>query len=274
MKYPTYQDLNEALQNQDFIKALTDCTLSNGAQASVPWSISHVQALVAQVESSMGQDTDLDTKVDYALFTILGTNVSTLSYADPTYLQSLVRNPNIREGVGAFTLFGTHVLSLAHAPVDRMTVVAVTLDDDNKPCVFASASSRIACRVAALLSEDALVTIIAQHAHELNRQYCLALGDTSQPEWKDAPDWQQSSALNGVRMHLANPGATPEDSHASWLKQKEDEGWVYGPVKDPVAKTHPCMMPYSGLPDSQRAKDYLFRSAVHQLSAILKPLTI
>lgn len=105
---------------------------------------------------------------------------------------------------------------------------------------------------------------LARRAHEINRAYCAALGDYSQPEWEDAPDWQKESARVGVRMHLLNPSATPEDSHASWYAQKEAEGWKYGPVKDASKKEHPCFVPYAELPESQKAKDYLFRAVVHE----------
>lgn len=106
---------------------------------------------------------------------------------------------------------------------------------------------------------------IARICHEVNRAYCASLGDASQPAWADAPQWQKDSALVGVRMHLANPNAGPDDSHKSWLAQKVAEGWVYGPIKDPVTKQHPCMVPYEELPQEQRAKDYLFRGVVHAL---------
>lgn len=109
---------------------------------------------------------------------------------------------------------------------------------------------------------------IARVAHEINRAYCASLGDTSQPAWQDAPEWQKNSALVQVDMHLANPDATPEQSHESWLAQKLAEGWKYGPVKDAEKKEHPCCVPYADLPAEQKAKDYLFRGAVHALKAI------
>lgn len=111
-------------------------------------------------------------------------------------------------------------------------------------------------------------TVIARVAHEINRAYCASLGDTSQPAWEDAPEWQKSSALAGVDMHLAKPDATPEQSHESWLAQKLAEGWKYGPTKDAEKKEHPCCVPYADLPAEQKAKDYLFRAAVHALKAI------
>lgn len=112
------------------------------------------------------------------------------------------------------------------------------------------------------------VLVIARVAHEINRAYCASLGDTSQPAWEDAPEWQQQSAIAGVEMHLANPDATPEQSHESWLAQKVADGWVYGEVKDAEKKEHPCCRPYDELPPEQKSKDYLFRSVVHMLKDI------
>ena len=107
---------------------------------------------------------------------------------------------------------------------------------------------------------------IARLAHEVNRAYCQSLGDYSQPAWEDAPDWQKESAIKGVAFHQQNPDATPEDSHNSWLEQKLNEGWVHGDVKDPVARCHPCVTAYENLPESQRAKDYIFRAIIQTLS--------
>ena len=106
---------------------------------------------------------------------------------------------------------------------------------------------------------------IARICHEVNRAYCASLGDDSQPAWADAPQWQKDSAVNGVRMHLANPNATPEDSHGAWLAEKKAAGWTWGPVKDAGKKEHPCYIEYGRLPAEQRAKDYLFRGVVHAL---------
>lgn len=107
---------------------------------------------------------------------------------------------------------------------------------------------------------------IARVTHQVNKAYCEAIGDNSQKCWEDAPDWQKQSALNGVTFVLEFPMATPEDNHNEWLKGKAEAGWVYGPVKDEEAKTHPCILPYDELPLSQRAKDYIFKGVVLALS--------
>lgn len=110
------------------------------------------------------------------------------------------------------------------------------------------------------------IEMIARIAHEINRAYCEALGDHTQLSWEDAPDWQRSSAMDGVAYHLQNTGVTPEQSHENWLMRKWTEGWVYGPVKDAEKKTHPCCVPYEQLPKSQQVKDYLFRAVVNLLA--------
>ena len=102
----------------------------------------------------------------------------------------------------------------------------------------------------------------AKMCHEVNKAYCEAIGDHSQVSWREAPEWQQDSAINGVIFHLNNPDAKPEDSHNNWWKQKIADGWQYGPVKDAEKKEHPCMVPYEELPLEQRVKDHLFIAIV------------
>lgn len=106
---------------------------------------------------------------------------------------------------------------------------------------------------------------IAKVAHNVNKAYCEALGDTSQMSWHGAPAWQKTSAINGVEFHRNNPNAGPEHSHEEWLKEKQADGWSYGPVKNSDKKEHPCFVPYAELPVEQKAKDYIFRAIVHQL---------
>ncbi len=107
---------------------------------------------------------------------------------------------------------------------------------------------------------------IAAVCHEVNRAYCQALGDHSQPAWEDAPQWQKDSALLGVELHCTNPNAGPEASHESWMKQKLADGWQYGPEKNPDLKLHHCIVPFDALPREQQAKDFIFRAVVLALA--------
>ncbi len=107
---------------------------------------------------------------------------------------------------------------------------------------------------------------IARTAHEVNKAYCNSIGDNSQPTWNDAPEWQKSSAINGVKFHISNPKAGADHSHNNWLKEKVADGWKWGQVKDADKKEHPCFVPYEGLPAEQKSKDFIFRGVVHALS--------
>lgn len=112
-----------------------------------------------------------------------------------------------------------------------------------------------------------VINACARAAHEVNKTYCEALGDNSQPSWEDAPDWQRKSEMNGVVGALA--GNTPEQSHNSWFKEKIDAGWTYGETKDPEKKTHPCMVPYEHLPPEQKNKNKLFVTVVRAMAEAL-----
>lgn len=107
---------------------------------------------------------------------------------------------------------------------------------------------------------------IARVAHEVNAAYCAALGDKTQTNWEEAPQWQKDSAIAGVELHLADPNLGVDASHQAWLEHKRAEGWTYGPLKDPVKKEHPCFVPYADLPAEQKAKDFIFRGVVHAIA--------
>lgn len=110
-----------------------------------------------------------------------------------------------------------------------------------------------------------IILLAARCAHEVNRAYCIALGDLSQLPWDDVPKWQKDSVMAGVQAIIDNPEITPEQSHEGWLKLKKEQGWRFGTVKDPDKKEHPCFIPYSQLPKEQQAKDALFQLAVRSV---------
>jgi len=109
------------------------------------------------------------------------------------------------------------------------------------------------------------VLTIAKVAHQANKAWCESESDNSQKDWKDAEDWQRESAVNGVRFRIANPGANADSQHNAWMKDKVDNGWVYGEVKDAEKKTHHCIVPFERLPEFQQKKDKLFSSIVDAL---------
>ena len=56
--------------------------------------------------------------------------------------------------------------------------------------------------------------------------------------------------------------------HEVWAKNRMDEGWTYGPVRDDTRKHHPCLIPYEDLPESE--KDYDRATSQETLKLILK----
>lgn len=107
----------------------------------------------------------------------------------------------------------------------------------------------------------------ARICHEANRAYCESIGDMSQAPWNESQRWQRESAILGVQGSLE--GNSPEQSHQSWLRQKLQDGWTWGPTKDVERKTHPCMVEYKDLPDEQRLKDEIFITIVSVMKGYL-----
>ena len=114
---------------------------------------------------------------------------------------------------------------------------------------------------------EKVIRVISVACHEVNRAWCLAHGDKSQPHWEDLDGETRASAHSGVRGAIQ--GNTPEQSHTSWLEFKGARGWKYGPGKSPDDKLHPCMVPYEELSDDQKMKDHLFISTVRQMGMAL-----
>ncbi len=56
--------------------------------------------------------------------------------------------------------------------------------------------------------------------------------------------------------------------HEVWSEGRIAEGWVYGESRDDVKKTHPCLVPYEDLPESE--KDYDRSTAFQTLRLIVK----
>lgn len=117
------------------------------------------------------------------------------------------------------------------------------------------------------VSDSELVEFLARICHNVNRAFSQAFDTPVQPVWGDAPECQKDNARKGVALHMNHPEAGPAASHAAWFMHRENEGWKYGPVEDPVNKTHPYMVHFDELPAHKRARYFIFRATVIEFLA-------
>ncbi|MBO7049005.1 MAG: Ryanodine receptor Ryr [Bacteroidaceae bacterium] len=56
--------------------------------------------------------------------------------------------------------------------------------------------------------------------------------------------------------------------HEVWAKSRIDQGWKYGEQRDDDKKTHPCLVPYDELPESE--KDYDRDTCINTIKMMMK----
>lgn len=107
---------------------------------------------------------------------------------------------------------------------------------------------------------------VARVVHEANRALQDIDGDECpSPPWASEDPAVRALTVRGVA--LARAGLPAEALHDAWCDGKRAQGWVYGPIKDRLARTHPCLLPYCLLPERQQAKDRLLRAIAGALTA-------
>ena len=46
-----------------------------------------------------------------------------------------------------------------------------------------------------------------------------------------------------------------ENVHEIWAATRIEQGWIYGPERNDTLKHHPCLVPYSELPEEEKVYD-------------------
>lgn len=69
------------------------------------------------------------------------------------------------------------------------------------------------------------------------------------PEPKDTTNIELGPELEALGEEMAR------NVHENWAKSRFSEGWTYGPLRDDVKKTHPCLVPYDELPEIEKEYD-------------------
>lgn len=79
---------------------------------------------------------------------------------------------------------------------------------------------------------------------------------------------QFDSLVDGIEYLNANPDGTAEENHNNWMQMKKDQGWVFGPKKDFMKKTHPDLVLFDALPAIEQRKD-ISDMVIHHLASEL-----
>lgn len=77
--------------------------------------------------------------------------------------------------------------------------------------------------------------------------------------WDDRDEAFRTQFL-GVIERQCGPDrqSSPEALHDDWVRAYEAMGWRFGWERDPVAKTHPDMVPFDQLEQREQDKDAVF----------------
>lgn len=82
------------------------------------------------------------------------------------------------------------------------------------------------------------------------------------PKPIDTADVELPEELHNLAEEIAR------NVHEVWAVNRKKEGWKHGPARDDLKKTHPCLVPYEQLSDSE--KDYDRATSQETLKLILK----
>ncbi len=84
-------------------------------------------------------------------------------------------------------------------------------------------------------------------------------------EWDPKPYDTSDIELPADLLELTEMLAS--HTHSVWGKQRKEEGWSYGKMRDDTKKTTPCLVPYEQLSESE--KQYDRATALETLKLIL-----
>lgn len=80
------------------------------------------------------------------------------------------------------------------------------------------------------------------------------------PHWKDLNESDRLNAVKAVNVICSQPQKTAEELHGLWVQLKLESGWSYGSEYSLEKLTHPCLVHFNDLPDTEIAKDEIWES--------------
>ena len=77
--------------------------------------------------------------------------------------------------------------------------------------------------------------------------------------WREREAAFQAQFLNVIERQCGDERSeSPEELHGSWVQSYLSMGWTYASIYDPIAKTHPDLVPYENLGQLEKDKDSVF----------------
>lgn len=100
----------------------------------------------------------------------------------------------------------------------------------------------------------------AMFVYEGARLQAVAVDAPIIPEpWDQRDEAFRAQFLNVIAMMCSDERkSSPEELHDDWVRAYEAMGWQFGWKRDPVAKTHPDMVPFDQLEQREQDKDAVF----------------
>lgn len=112
--------------------------------------------------------------------------------------------------------------------------------------------------------DDSGVTLLIERraifVYEGARLQAIAMNAPIVPEpWSEREAPFRAQFLVVIDM-MCGPDrkSSPEELHDDWVIAYDAMGWQYGPIRDPVAKTHPDMVSFAALGFREQIKDAVF----------------
>lgn len=112
------------------------------------------------------------------------------------------------------------------------------------------------------------IDALSRESHRAISDFRVSIGEDALPPWAPSTAEEIGQKRSGIEAALS--GVTPEQQWREWSAMRREQGWKYGPVRDPVKKEHPSLVDdYSMLSPAERQKDEVYGEAIRAAAAKL-----